>query len=112
MMPYILADLLTLEQYLLRFKQHDIGFPDQCLNCGKSGLWLHGCYSRKADRLNAAGASLNPILIQRLFCPDCKKTCSVLPECIPPNRWYLWEVQQMAFLLLLAGKSLRAIAKE
>jgi Homeodomain-like domain len=37
---------------------------------------------------------------------------SVLPECIPPCRWYLWEVQQMALSLFLLGKSLRAIAQE
>jgi len=25
-------------------------------------------------------------------CPECRCTCSVLPECIPPRSWYLWEV--------------------
>jgi hypothetical protein len=30
----------------------------------------------------------------------------MLPECIPPRSWYLWEVRQVIFLLLLAGTSI------
>jgi hypothetical protein len=30
----------------------------------------------------------------------------MLPECVPPRSWYLWEVRQVIFLLLLAGNSL------
>lgn len=67
---------------------------------------------RKADRSQGPGESLNPINIQRFYCPACKKTCSALPECIPPQRWYLWEVQQTALLLWLSGKSLCRISKE
>lgn len=74
-------------------------------------LRRHGYYSRKADRENAAEKNLNPILIPRFFCPSCRRTCSCLPECIPPRRWYLWGIQQSCFLLCLAGKSLRVIDK-
>ncbi len=51
-------------------------------------------------------SSLNPVPIPRFYCPECGCTCSVLPECIPPRSWYLWEVRQIIFLLLLAGNSL------
>jgi hypothetical protein len=37
---------------------------------------------------------------------------SVLPECIPPRRWYLWETQQIALLLFLLGNSARAVEKQ
>jgi hypothetical protein len=36
----------------------------------------------------------------------------MLPEEIPPRRWYLWSIQQAAIVLTLAGKSLTAVAKE
>src|SRR3990172_4496957 len=112
-MRWILADVLTLIQYVL-LVEHGISLDRgaRCPHCGKSGLWLHGNYGRKADRSDQGDGSLNPILIQRFFCRSCKRTCSALPECIPPRRWYLWEVQQMALSLYLSGKSAYAIAKE
>ena len=67
---------------------------------------------RKSDRESSPGESLNPIMIQRYYCPGCKKTFSVLPECIPPLRWYLWEVQQTMLLLFTAGQSVYAIARK
>ena len=111
-MLHIVADILSLIQYLATLGQESERYRlEYCLCCGKAGVWFHGCYPRKADRSNPED-SLNPIMIQRFYCFGCKRTCSVLPECIPPRRWYLWEVQQIAFLLWLAGKSVYAIAKE
>src|SRR5580693_3514463 len=110
-MVHIVAKIVSLIQYVeLIKKEPKMLRPDHCPVCGKAGVWFHGCYSRKADRANSGDSSLNPLLIQRFFCPNCCRTCSVLPECIPPRRWYLWEVQQVALLLVLAKKSFRVIA--
>lgn len=111
-MVHIFADILSLVQYIESLKNR----PEQlrlnhCLCCGKSNPWRHGGYSREADRINPSSKSLNPVFIQRYYCPSCQKTCSVLPECIPPHRWYLWDIQQAIFLLYLSGMSAYAIAK-
>jgi transposase-like protein len=112
-MALIVAGMSSLIQYLTTIKINPLTVrPECCPNCGKLGVWLHGYYPRKADRSSSSSESLNPIFIQRFLCPHCRRTCSVLPECMPPRRWYLWEVQQAALLLLLAGKSLYAAAKE
>ncbi len=108
---HIIAGIPSLIQYIETLKTKPYRL-EKCLCCGKANPQLHGCYPRKADRSSKPGESLNPILIQRYFCSDCRRTCSALPECIPPKRWYLWDVQQKALLLLLAGKSLSAAAKE
>ena len=112
-MVHIFAGILSLVQYIERLK-HD---PEKlrlehCLCCGKSNPWRHGSYSREADRINPSIESLNPIFIQRYYCPACHKTCSVLPECIPPRRWYLWETQQRVILLFLLCGSARAVEQE
>lgn len=106
---FIVAGIASLFQYsdLIKNRLNDIK-PDRCLCCGRLKVWPHGKYPRKADRTNSAD-SLNPIWIQRYYCPACHKTFSVLPECLPPRRWYLWEVQQVALMLALAGVSFRAI---
>jgi hypothetical protein len=36
----------------------------------------------------------------------------VLPECIPPRRWYLWETQQAAILLFMLNGSARAVEQQ
>lgn len=110
-MTWILSDILSLTQYLVALQTHKLSGNGRCPHCGNTTLWRHGCYYRKADRSTDA-QSLNPLPIQRYFCPDCKKTCSALPECLPPHRWYLWQIQQTVLALLLAGKSVRAIAQE
>jgi len=111
-MVYILADILSLLQYIEQC--HDDKIPEIvcCPNCNRANPWRHGSYPRKSDRLNPPGESLNPILIQRYYCPGCKKTCSALPECIAPRRWYLWETQQIAILLFLLEGSARAVEKQ
>ena len=105
-MPYIVSGILSLIQYIdfITLKSETLRLK-QCLCCGRAAPWFHGGYLRESDRINLSSESLNPIFIQRYYCPDCGKTCSVLPECIPPRRWYLWETQQTAILLLLLGSS-------
>lgn len=102
----ILPGIKTLVQHIQQlFSDPNRYRPTQCATCGKSGLWCHGSYERKADRENPGSHSLNPILIPRFYCPSCRHTCSVLPECIPPRRWYVWVVQQAALLVVFSGKS-------
>lgn len=108
-MQSILPDILTLVQHTQTLNEASEQYrPERCTCCGKSAPWRHGFYPRKSDREHARAESLNPILIPRFFCPDCKRTCSVLPECIPPQRWYLWSLQQHMLLQLLLGSSLNA----
>ena len=111
-MVHIVAGILSLMQHL-SVKEDQASYRlDHCLCCGKAKPHLHGCYPRKSDRSGNNNSSLNPVYIQRYYCPACQRTCSVLPECISPHRWYLWEIQQIALSLLLTGKSLRAVAQE
>ena len=104
----ILPNILTLEQYL----QLPIALlkPDACPQCGKAGLWYHCHYTRKAARL-PENKALNPIPIYRFYCPCCQKTCSVLPECIPPRRWYMWCIQVQVLQQVILGRSINATSK-
>jgi transposase-like protein len=110
---HIIAGILSLAQHI-RTINDKLLQPrlKYCLCCGKANPRLHGSYHRKADRSGNQDESLNPVYIQRYYCTDCRRTCSVLPECMPPRRWYLWETQQATLVLVLSGKSLRAIARE
>ena len=114
-MTNIVAGILSLMQYVTSLKND----PEKyCLEncpypgCGKSGLWRHGYRYRKADRENNDESSLNPVPILRFYCPLCKHTCSLLPECIPPLRWYLWLIQQLAIKLYLSGLSFNKISQK
>lgn len=109
-MSWILPNIVTLTQYLEVFPSIQTS-ERRCPRC-KGKVWKHGVYPRQADRLNPSNQSVNPVYIQRTYCPRCRRTGSILPECIPARRWYLWNIQQAALTLLLAGKSIRAIAKE
>jgi hypothetical protein len=102
--------------------------PAACAHCRCTAMWRHGRYYRKADRRVAheppgeAGAlggssssssragSLNPVPVLRFICRSCTRTCSRLPACIAPRRWYDWCVQQAVLVLLLGGVSLRGCA--
>jgi hypothetical protein len=79
--------------------------PTNCPHCGLKVLWCHGFYHRKADRSEAVG-SCNPVPICRFCCAGCHRTCSRLPLCIAPRRWYDWAVQQVVLQCLLDGWSL------
>ncbi len=88
--------------------------PHRCPHCGNGCLWqwlpvgVTAVTARKADR-NTDGA-LNPVLVPRFRCPSCTRTCSRLPLCICPRRWYGWSLQQNVLQLLIAGTSLRRTA--
>lgn len=108
----ILPHITSLVQYVKLFNTRPVLLRiTHCPSCGLAHPWLHGRYFRQADRINPSCTSLNPVPIQRFFCPGCSKTCSVLPECIPSRRWYLWDIQQLAVVLWLTGTSLCAIEK-
>ncbi len=109
---HILAGITSLLQYVEQYHDNKIERLACCLRCGRANPWYHGCYPRKSDRINSANESLNSIFIQRYYCPGCGKTCSVLPECIPPLRWYLWGTQQAAILLFMLNGSARAVEKQ
>ena len=72
--------------------------PERCPHCGQAGLWAHGTYPRKADREGVGDESLNPVAIPRFFCPTCRHTCSRLPECVAPRRWYGNMGSSLAFM--------------
>lgn len=105
-MNRILASITTLTQHLeVVASNPDAYRPQSCPYCALGGMWCHGRYHRKADRGAPAGQSRNPIAILRFLCRSCRHTCSRLPACIAPGRWYDWALQQLVLLLLLAGSS-------
>jgi transposase-like protein len=113
-MPDILPGVLSIIQYKNdiegNFKEELR--PEGCEHCHKSRPWRHGCYPRKAaGGKNNTDSELNPINIQRYYCASCHKTMSVLPECIPPSRWYLWTVQSVILLLITNELSIYKVAK-
>jgi transposase-like protein len=109
----ILAGIESLMQHLVLLQiQPDSYRPDVCPHCGKQGLWHHGFYARQSGRRGLLHATDDPIPIPRFLCPECRRTCSCLPEPIPPRRWYLWDVQQRALELLLHGISLNQVARQ
>lgn len=112
-MKNILPGISTLDQHVKLVTTIPEDYrPATCPYCGKAGLHLHGGYLRKADRDGSLPKDAI-ILIPRFQCPNCQRTCSVLPECIPPRRWYLWnDFQQVAIAAVLMGKSLAATAKK
>ena len=108
-MQRILPTILSLVQHISTLTNEPHRYrPDQCDHCGRTVIWDHGHYGRKSAR---HGEASNPIRIPRFYCPGCGKTMSVLPECIPPRRWYLWKVQQAVFLFVLSGGSFRRAAQ-
>ncbi len=106
-MHRIVPAITSLHQHLDCLDREPVVYrPAACPHCGLAGLWGHGCYDRKADRRPRAPGTLNPIPIPRFFCQGCRHTCSRLPECLAPRRWYGWAWQQVVLLLLLGGCSL------
>lgn len=110
-MQRIVPAILSLEQHRDALQREPVTYrPAACPRCGLAKLWGHGCYERKADRRPAPCGSLNPIPIPRFYCQGCRQTCSRLPECIAPRRWYGWAVQQVVLLWLLGGGSVHQAA--
>lgn len=110
-MERIVEGIASLAQHLFTIVTDPERYrPSACPHCRRAGVWRHGCYHRKADR-NGGGDSLNPVPVLRYFCRGCESTCSRLPACIAPRRWFDWAVQQAVLLLLLAGMSLHGCAR-
>lgn len=112
-MLHILPRILSLCQYRYEIDQKpEQNRPAKCEYCGKKHPRRHAQYQRKTERDSSSAGLRSPLFIQRYYCAACGRTTSALPECIPPRRWYLWEIQQCALVLSLLGKSAYAIAKE
>lgn len=112
-MAHILAGILSLKQHVFHLRTQPEAYrPDRCPHCRSAGLWQHGHYVRQADRRPASERLDDTIHIPRYFCPDCGRTCSCLPEAIPPGRWYLWAEQQIVLLLLLNGASFSEVSRQ
>jgi transposase-like protein len=110
-MQRIVGGIASLAQHLATVATDPEQYrPLACPHCGRAGVWRHGCYQRKADR-SVGGASLNPVAVLRFLCSACLHTCSRLPACIAPRRWWDWAVQQAVLVLLLAGMSLHGCAR-
>jgi transposase-like protein len=104
----IVSLIASLQQHLDELERAPAAYrPPRCPHCGLTGLWGHGHYDRKADRDTG---KLNLIPVPRFVCRECGGTCSRLPSCLPPRRWYLWSAQAAVLLGLLSGASLRECA--
>lgn len=108
-MNRIVGSIASLAEHLIAMvTDPEVYRPQACPHCRYARVWRHGCYHRKADR---AGGSLNPVPVLRYLCGACVRTCSRLPACIAPRRWYDWAVQQAVLLLVLSGISLNSCAR-
>jgi len=109
----IVAAVTSLEQHFVTVaRQPNVYRPLACPQCGLGRLWGHGHYHRKADRRQPGGASRNLVPIPRFRCQACRGTCSRLPACIAPRRWYDWAVQQLVLLCLLSGGSIHQASRQ
>ena len=103
-MRRIVIGITSLEQHLQTLSQNpEVYRPQSCPDCGFGRLWVHGDYDRKADRIGVGEGNLNPIPIPRFRCAGCWCTCSRVPECIAPRRWYNWLVQAVCLLAVMRG---------
>jgi transposase-like protein len=108
-MKRIVEGICSLAQHLITVVSDPEQYrPAACPHCGYARVWRHGCYHRKADR---SDGELNPVPVLRYLCGACPRTCSRLPACVAPRRWYDWVVQQAVLLLLLGGMSLNGCAR-
>lgn len=121
MLQFIVSLILSLPQHRQEIDSDPQKYrPSKCPHpqCGRAGgLWLHGHYKRqvrgKAKRdCEHERAQGEEILVPRFRCRYCRQTCSSLPSCVPPRRWYIWEVQAAVLALLLEGGSLNECARQ
>jgi DNA-directed RNA polymerase subunit N (RpoN/RPB10) len=111
-MRRIVASIAALDQHIEAVHETPgLYRPSCCPHCGIKVVWQHGFYYRKADRRTQSKESLNPVPIRRYCCSVCRHTCSRLPLCIAPRRWYDWTVQQSVLIQLLNGFSRRECAR-
>lgn len=112
-MHRIVPSIASLDQHLQVIHQSpDVYRPPRCPHCAQGVLWRHGCYHRKADRARPSSPAHNPVPIRRYCCAGCRRTCSRLPACIAPRRWYDWSVQHAALYRLIGGQSLRRTCRD
>ncbi|WP_297361328.1 DUF6431 domain-containing protein [Acidiferrobacter sp.] len=109
-MARIVSGIATLHQHRETLR-HDpeLYRPSACPHCGLGGLWAHGFYPRKADR--TPRSTENPVLIPRFLCRGCQRTCSRLPACIAPRRWYDWATLQRVLMGRLMEASVHALSR-
>lgn len=94
-MKRIVAGITSLEQHLREVEERPETYrPPSCPECGLRSVWRHGHYLRKADLCGRGEENKNPVQILRFRCAGCGLTCSRLPECIAPRRWYNWARQE------------------
>ena len=111
-MARMLPGIETVEQHQQRLGEDPDAYrPERCPRCGEAGMHHHGHYERNAPRGEGLAFLLKPLLIPRFLCPHCRRTCSRLPACVAPWRQYLWKAQQAVLERLLAGASLREVAR-
>ncbi len=109
----IVSDIITFSQHLYALKHSfELYRPSFCPHCNAFVLWCHGYYGRKPDRLNHGDDSVNDIPIPRFLCATCRRTCSTLPECIAPARWYPWVIQQWCLWAYLNGWSVKQLYRD
>jgi transposase-like protein len=84
--------------------------PVHCQQCGSIKFKKYGKYCRKVHCGNELEV-INPTYIQRYYCFGCKHTFSVLPDWLPPKRWYVWAAQENALRArILLGYSIRMVS--
>jgi transposase-like protein len=109
-MNRIVASIVSLAEHLIAVATDPEQYrPAACPHCGYARVWRHGCYYRKADR--SADGALNPVPVLRFLCGACPRTCSRLPQCIAPRRWFDWVMQQAVLLMVLSGVSVHRCAR-
>jgi hypothetical protein len=115
-MNRIVSGITCLAQHILTLALDPQRYrPAACPRCGVAKPWCHGSYHRKADRRPQPGACCNPVPVARFRCPrgrGCGHTCSRLPECMSPRRWYDWALQQAVVMAALNGVSLNACSRQ
>jgi hypothetical protein len=106
-MNRILGAITSLDQHFVEVANGgDVYRPLNCPYCQGGGLWRHGCYFRKADHVASSDEPRRLVPILRFLCRLCARTCSCLPACIAPRRWYDWGIQQVVLLMVMTGISL------
>nr|VFJ60636.1 MAG: hypothetical protein BECKFM1743A_GA0114220_102682 [Candidatus Kentron sp. FM]VFK09859.1 MAG: hypothetical protein BECKFM1743B_GA0114221_101187 [Candidatus Kentron sp. FM] len=88
----MIGSVRTLTQHFLTLNIAPSDYkPKRCPRCGVAGLWAHGVYHRKGDRSIISDNRSVSTPIPRFRCPHCNTTCSRLPGCLSPRRWYPWD---------------------